>query len=129
MTDIPNNVESVKTGDYTLQLSWSSPASNTPPVAGYEVFYAEYGSIVTQSAGTTNDTTISVTVPLSGTLYSYFVVAFSDADNALPSSRSSAIYLRTSKCNYNSSECILCEMMTMISYFQPTTSLHIEHIV
>ena len=91
MTDTPTNVKSDLIGDYTIQLSWSAPASNTPSIAGYEVFYALSGSDVTQSGGTTtaNTTTINVTfLKLSG-IYNFFVVAFSDADNALPSERSS----------------------------------------
>ena len=91
MTDTPTNVMGMRTGDYTVQLSWSAPASNTPSIAGYEVFYAVSGSDVTQSEGTTNDltTSISVTLPMLGVTYDLFVVAFSDADNALPSARSS----------------------------------------
>ena len=92
VTGTPTNIMSVRTGDYTVQLSWSAPTSNTPPVAGYEVFYAVSGSDVTQSGGTTNDmttTTISVTLLNQSGIYDFFVVAFSDADNAMPSARSS----------------------------------------
>ena len=99
MTDAPTDVRSVRTGNFTVQLSWSAPASNTPPVAGYEVFYAESGSDVTQSAGTTNDTTINVTTPTADVAYDFFVVAFSDEDNALPSARSTIIDLSACKCN------------------------------
>ena len=88
MTDTPTDFESVKTGEYTVQLSWTAPASNTPPVAGYEVFYAESGSDNTQSGGTTTSTTISVTLPTLGVKYDFFVIAFSDVDNALPSAHS-----------------------------------------
>ena len=88
--DTPTNVMSVRTGLYTVQLSWSAPASNTPPLAGYEVFYAESGSDNnTQSGGTTTSTTsINVTLPTLGVKYDFFVVAFSDADNTLPSAHS-----------------------------------------
>ena len=83
-----------------MQLSWSAPASNIPPVAGYEVFFAESGSGIAQSGGTTTDTTISVTVPTLGVTYDFFVVAFSDADNTLPSALSNIITidLSTGKC-------------------------------
>ena len=96
MTDTPTNVKSEMTGEYIVQLSWFEPASNTPPVVGYEVFYAVSGSDVTQSAGTTTGiTSISVTLPSISGIYDFFVVAFSDANNALHSTRSSysTIYL------------------------------------
>ena len=101
MTGTPTNVLSMRTGPYTVQLSWSVPASNTPTVAGYEVFFAETGSGVTQSGGTTTDTTISVTLPTLGVMYDFFVVAFSDAANSLPSAWSniSTIFLSAGKCN------------------------------
>ena len=79
---------SMRTGEYTVHLSWSAPDSNIPSIAGYEVFYAESGSNVTQSGGTTINTTISVTLPTLGVMYDFFVVAFSDAANSLPSARS-----------------------------------------
>ena len=87
MTDAPTNVTIVRTGEYTVQISWSAPASNTPPVAGYEVFYAESVSDASKSGGTTTSasTNISVTLPTLGVTYHLFVVAFSNADNALPS--------------------------------------------
>ena len=90
MTGTPTNVTNVRTGDYTIELSWSPPATNTPSIAGYEVFYAVSGSDVTQSGGTTttSTTTISVTLPKLDVMYDIFVVAFSDAGNALPSARS-----------------------------------------
>ena len=90
VADTPTNVMSELIGDQTIQLSWSAPASSTPSIAGYEVFYAVYGSNVTQSGGTTttSTTTISVTLPILDEKYDIFVVAFSDAGNALPSERS-----------------------------------------
>ena len=100
VTDTPTDVKGVRTGEYTVQVSWAAPASNTPSVAGYEVFYAESGSDVIQSAGTTTSTTIRVTVPTLGAVYDFFVVAFSDAENALPSSPSNVIGLSTCKCDY-----------------------------
>ena len=97
VTATPTNVKGELTGEYTVQLSWSAPASNTPPVAGYEVFYVMSGSAVTQSGGTTPDgtTTTTVTLPNQSGAYNLFVVAFSNTDNALPSARSdnSTIYL------------------------------------
>ena len=90
MTDTPTNVINVRTGVYTVQLSWSAPATNTPSIAGYEVFYAVSGSDVTQSEGTTatSTTTINVTLPKLSAMYDLFVVAFSDEDNTLPSAHS-----------------------------------------
>ena len=73
MIDTPTNVTHVRTGDDTVQLSWSAPASNTPSVAGYEVFYAVSGSDVTQSERntTTNTTTINVTLPIPSGRYDF----------------------------------------------------------
>ena len=99
MTNSPINVMSVRTGEYTVQLSWSVPANNIPPVAGYEVFYAESGSHITQSGGTTTNTTINVTLPTLGFMYDLFVVAFSDTDSTLPSRRSIISTTELSKCN------------------------------
>ena len=98
VTGTPINVMGEQTGEYTVQLSWSAPASNTPPVSGYDVFYAVSGSDVTQSGGTTitpGTTTLSVTLPNPNGIYDFFVVAFSDTDNTLPSapSNKSTIYL------------------------------------
>ena len=90
VTDTPTNVTSVRTGIYIVKLSWSAPANNAPSVTGFEVFYAESGSNVTQSGGTTTigTTTINVTLPTLDVMYHIFVVAFSDVGNALPSERS-----------------------------------------
>ena len=98
--DTPTNVESVRTGEYTVQISWSAPASNTPPVAGYEVFHAESGSVGTTSGGITTSTSIIVSVPTLGFKYNFFVVAFSDADNTLPSAPSDISTTKMRKCNY-----------------------------
>ena len=100
VTGTPTNVNIVRTGLYTVQLSWSAPASNTPSVAGYEVFYAASGSNVAQSGVTTVDTTISVALPTLGVMYDFFVVAFSNAGNSLPSALSdiNTIDLGTGKC-------------------------------
>ena len=102
VTGTPTNIMSVRPGDYTVKLSWSSPASNTPSVAGYEVFYAVSGSDVTHSGGITtfDTTTISVTLPNQNAMYDFFVVAFSNADNALPSARSSNTTINLSEFEY-----------------------------
>ena len=99
VTNTPTNVVIERTGDYTVQLSWSAPSSNTPPVAGYEVFHAISDSNSTQSGGTTttDTTTISLTLPTLDVMYNFFVVAFSDADNVLPSAHSKSITIDMSK--------------------------------
>ena len=98
VTGTPTNISYVRAGEYTIELSWLAPASNTPPVAGYEVFYAESGSNATKSGGTTSaSTTISVTLPKLGITYDLFVVAFSDANNTLPSARSNNVTIATRK--------------------------------
>ena len=102
VTDTPTNVTKERTGNYTVQLSWSAPASNTTPVAGYEVFYAKSGSNGTVSGGTTSHTitTISVTLPTLYVIYDLFVVAFSDVANALPSAHSNNITIDLSEFGY-----------------------------
>ena len=103
MTGTPTNVSYMRTDNYTVQLSWSAPATNTPFVTGYEVFYAVSGSNSTQSGGTTTTagtTTISVTLSTLDVMYDLFVVAFSDAGNALPSPHSNNITIDLSKFEY-----------------------------
>ena len=102
MTDTPTNIKSVRTGNYTVHLSWSSLNSNTTPVSGYEVFYAKSGSEESNSGGNTRSTTIIVTLPTLGVACDLFVVAFSDAENTnnLPSARSSTVIINMSKCKY-----------------------------
>ena len=99
VTDTPTNMRGVRTGEYTVQLSWSAPASNTSPVTLYEAFYAELNSDVIKSGGTTPSTTICVTIPTLHVIYNFFVVAFSDAENTLSSERSSVITINMSRCN------------------------------
>ena len=83
----------------TVQLSWSAPDSNTPPVAGYEVFYAVSGNNNTTSGGNTtvNTTTINVTLSTLGLTYEFFVVAFSDEENSLPSAHSNVTTIELSE--------------------------------
>ena len=100
VADTPTNIVSLRTGEYTVHLSWSPPTRNIPPITGYEVFYAESGSDITQSGGTTTNTTMIVTLPTLGVMYDFFVVAFSDADNTLPSSRSTKSAIVLSKCKH-----------------------------
>ena len=102
VTGAPTGLTAAKTEGKTVQLFWTAPASNTPPVAGYELFYAETGSNITQSGGLTTDSTISVTLPKLSVLYDFFVVAFSNENNALPSARSTNITIFFSSCKFNS---------------------------
>ena len=98
VADVPFGLSAKRNGDSnTVQLSWSAPASNTPQVAGYEVFFRESGSDNTQSGGTSTGTTIRVTLPSLDATYKFFVVAFSDAPNSLPSARSQLITIDPSE--------------------------------
>ena len=101
VTDTPTGLTAIHMGTNTVELSWSAPASNTPSVAGYEVFYAEFGSIVAHSGGKITNTNVNVTLPLFSVVYDWFVVAFSDVDNALPSARSNISTVYLSKCKHN----------------------------
>ena len=110
VTGTPTKVNSEMTGEYMVQLSWTAPASSTPPIAGYEVFYAVLGSDVTQSGGVTTNTAISVTLPNLSGIYNFFVVAFSDAANALPSARSSNTTIYLSKFSYINNRAIFLRL-------------------
>ena len=101
VTGAPTDLNAVITACKTVQLSWSAPASNTPPVAGYEVFYAVSGSDSTQSGGTTTSTHITIVLPLLDvTTYDLFVVAYSDAASTLPSAHSTNITLDMGELNW-----------------------------
>ena len=89
VTDTPSNVTATRTGYSTVELSWTAPTNNTPPVAGYEVFLAVNGSQSTMSMANTTATNVTISEGLTlGSTYGFFVVAYSDALNALPSARS-----------------------------------------
>ena len=88
VTGTPTGLSATRTGYNTVQLSWNAPASNAPPVAGYEVFYAVSGSKSTQSGGNTTNTTITTTLTVVDVTYDLFVVAYSNAANTLPSAHS-----------------------------------------
>ena len=110
VTGTPTKVNSEMIGEYMVQLSWTAPASSTPPIAGYEVFYAVLGSNIAQSAGTTTNTTISVTLPNLTGIYNFLVVAFSDAANVLPSAHSSNTTIYLSKFNYMNNKAIFLRL-------------------
>ena len=88
VTGTPTGFSATRTGN-AVQLSWTAPANSIPPVAGYEVFYAVFGNDSTQSGGPTTNTTIALTLPKLDVMYDFFVVAYSDVANALPSAHSS----------------------------------------
>ena len=94
VTGAPTDLNAVFTACTAVQLSWSAPANNTPPVTGYEVFYVVSGSNSTESGGTTTSTDIMIGLPfLDVTSYDLFVVAYSDAVSTLPSAHSTNITL------------------------------------
>lgn len=93
VTGVPRNVSVMKVTATSALVSWSPPASNTPPVAGYEVFYqtesvdqssGDYKGFYQPeiggraSGGEANASQMSLVVTgLDSTLnYSVFVVAF-----------------------------------------------------
>lgn len=81
-------MNAVRTDYKSVELSWSAPASNTPAVAGYEVFYTESVSRTTQSGAVTTSSVTSATLSDGlelGNTYSFFVVAYSNESNTLPS--------------------------------------------
>ena len=77
VTDTPTNFTATRTGLLTVETSWTAPASNIPPVEGYEVFYENELGVRTSGGNTT--------VPQVGLMlsslepdvsYTAFVVAF-----------------------------------------------------
>ena len=87
VTNPPTVVTAMRTKYNAVALSWTAPASNMPPVAGYEAFYSLSGDAITQSE-TTKTTDATLTELMLGNTYNFFVVAYSDAENSLPSARS-----------------------------------------
>ena len=86
VTGTPINFTTKRTGSQTAFTSWTAPASNTPPVQGYEVFYESESGVRTSGGNTTasqlNLTLSSLEPDVS---YTAFVVAFG---GDLPSSHS-----------------------------------------
>ena len=99
VTDTPTGVGSVRTGNDTVEVYWTALSSNTPLVAGYEVFYAVSGSDSVWNGGTTTNTTLTLVLPMLDVTYDIFVVAYSDAANTLPSARSKNTSLFLGKCD------------------------------
>ena len=95
VTDTPTVFTATRNGLQTAFASWTAPASNTPPVEGYEVFY-ESESGVRTSGG--NTTVPQVSLSLSSlelhVNYTVFVVAFG---GDLPSARSNTAQLPAGK--------------------------------
>ena len=77
VTDTPTDFTATRTGLQTAFVSWTAPASNDPPVEGYEVFY-ESESGVRTSGGNTTATQVNLTLSSLEPNISYtaFVVAF-----------------------------------------------------
>ena len=88
VTDKPTDLMYELTGYNTVRLSWTAPANNTPPVASYEVFFKRSGSNSIESwANTTSTTVVLANIDL-WSVCEFFVVAYSDAENTLPSTPS-----------------------------------------
>ena len=77
VTDTPTNFTATRTGLQIAFASWTAPASNDPPVEGYEVFY-ESESGVRTSGGNTTGTQVNLTLSSlePDVSYTVFVVAF-----------------------------------------------------
>ena len=95
VTDTPRNFTATRTGVHTAFTFWTAPASNTPSVDGYEVFYEnEYG--IRTSGG--NITAPQVSLILNSlepsVRYTAYVVAFG---SDLRSNSSNTATISTSK--------------------------------
>ena len=77
VTDTPTDFTATRTALQTAFVSWTAPASNDPPVEGYEVFY-ESESGVRSSGGITTATQVNLTLSSlePNVSYTAFVVAF-----------------------------------------------------
>ena len=96
----PSDFTVTRIGYNVLELSWTAPANSTSPIAGYEVFLAVSGSQNSTSVTNTNETSTTVSEGLSlGNMYIFFVVAYSEAMNTLPSSRSETQMVEISEQN------------------------------
>ena len=82
-----------RTGPQTASASWTAPASNSPPVNGYEVFIeTEFG--VRTSGGSTTSSQLSLTLSslTPDVVYTAFVVAYG---GDLPSAHSNTAEIST----------------------------------
>ena len=96
----PSDFNAKRIGYSVLELSWTAPANSTPPIAGYEVFLAVNGSPNSTSVINTTETSTTVSEGLFlGNMYIFFVVAYSDAINALPSAHSETQMVEISEQN------------------------------
>ena len=95
VTDIPINFTAIRTGLQTANISWTAPASNIPPVEGYEVFY-ESESGVRSSGGSVTASQLSLTLSSlePDVSYTAFVVAFG---GDLPSAHSNIANITAGK--------------------------------
>ena len=105
----PSNFKVTRTGYSVLELSWTAPGNTTPPIAGYEVFLVVRGSQNSMSVTNTTETSTRLSEGISlGDMYSFFVVAYSDAMNTLPSPRSETQMVEISEQNRYRSLCRVC---------------------
>ena len=102
VTGAPTSLSVVRTGCDRVEIFWAPPAHNVPPIAGYTVFYALAGSNTSQNGGNVNGS--STTLVLSslfqqGSTYEFYVVAYSNETNSLPSGRSNNSTVNFSECH------------------------------
>ena len=94
VTGAPTSLSVIRTGCNRVEISWTPPIHNTPPIAGYAVFYILAGSNTRQNAGSVNGSTTTFVLSSlfeQGSTYEFFVVAYSDENNTLPSARSNYV--------------------------------------
>ena len=104
--DTPTSVTATRTGYDSLKLSWTAPASNTSLAASYEVFYAVSDIDSTWSGGTTTYNVIRVVLPTLDVTYDFFVVAYSNVANTLPSIRSNSTTINLSEYAHSKSKIV-----------------------
>ena len=91
VTGTPTDLAVVRSGCNEVEISWFPPVHNVPPVSGYAVFYILTGSNTTQNGGNVNGTTANLVLSnlfQQGSTYEFFVVAYSNESNTLPSAHS-----------------------------------------
>ena len=100
VTGTPSDFTVRRTGYSVFELSWTASPSNTPPIAGYEVFLEVRGSQNITSFINTTETRTTVSEGLSPChVYILFVVAYSNASNTLSSPRSETQMIEISEQN------------------------------
>ena len=77
VTGTPLGFTASRAGPQTASASWTAPASNNPPVSGYEVFIeTEFGNRTSGGSTTSSQLSLTLSSLIPGVAYTAFVVAY-----------------------------------------------------